>query len=520
MCATLFLIALACGQQQEKAVTAAEKKQFFKLLATLPTRGEFYAEEAITKAAPHTRVLLALTEKDLEKYDLYPFVALGVGLMEHKEARQYIAAHFEGIAHPQIKLSFAVMLFRQRQSVPGVIGYLHKALESQPEGNFGLGPEYQDFREQVIRAHETGKLMKVNPVKKHAVRAFPEFGGGQSYTNQSLVFAPGGLVHAVRPHHTKQCGELITYEMAGNRASSRLIPQPAGFKPKFDFPSYFDGAVLVVNTGGDLLCSWMIEGNGDHGFALLKKGAAEFSVKRVASYLMGCRVVPVSDGTWYVVQNQSGFFNLHKLDNDLRFTALSKFRGRESADTLDARFISRTTLHILAQSTSDSLRAIDFDVKELRMVHNREMLGAEPRVVNGMILQASDGSLHYLWGIRGRRDSKNVTVDKLYCQAEAKSAILKVGDSYHFRATALGDRIIVCYTNKHAPNQVSVRVIRNGVLGPVTELPIAKNREHNLWSEDMVLHAERDQIWFVNTLQPNTLHELKVSDLASAHPKK
>jgi hypothetical protein len=58
------------GQSQpEKAVTDEEKKEFLKLLATLPTRGEFFAKEAIPKAAPHTRVLLALTEKDLEKYD-------------------------------------------------------------------------------------------------------------------------------------------------------------------------------------------------------------------------------------------------------------------------------------------------------------------------------------------------------------------------------------------------------------------------------------------------------------------
>ena len=70
MSATLLLVAFAFGQPQpEKAVTDNEKKEFLKLLATLPTRGEFFAEEAIPKAAPYTRVLLALTDKDLEKYE-------------------------------------------------------------------------------------------------------------------------------------------------------------------------------------------------------------------------------------------------------------------------------------------------------------------------------------------------------------------------------------------------------------------------------------------------------------------
>src|SRR5437868_7029709 len=87
---TLLLVALAIGQPQaDKAVTDADKKAFLKLLATLPTRGEFFADEAIPKAAPHTRVLLALTEKDLEGYDPYPFLALVAGLGGHKDAREY-----------------------------------------------------------------------------------------------------------------------------------------------------------------------------------------------------------------------------------------------------------------------------------------------------------------------------------------------------------------------------------------------------------------------------------------------
>ena len=77
---------------------------------------------------------------------------------------------------------------------------------------------------------------------------------------------------------------MITYELANGKASRRLIQQPAGFKPKYDFNHHFGDAVLTVNSRGHLLCWWIIEGNGDNGFALLKKGADSFQVKRVAVF--------------------------------------------------------------------------------------------------------------------------------------------------------------------------------------------------------------------------------------------
>src|SRR5262249_13691468 len=75
-----------------------------------------------------------------------------------------------------------------------------------------------------------------------------------------------------------------------------------------------------------------------------------------------------------------------------------------------------------------------------------------------------------------------------------------------------GDRIVVCYTLRSAPDKAFFRVIRHGALGPVTELTIAKDWKHNLSSEYMVLYSEADRIWFVNTLEPNRLFELKLVD--------
>jgi len=64
MSAMILLVTLAFGlAEPEKDVTDAEKKEFLKLLAGLPTQGEFFTEEAVKKVVPYTRVLLTLTKK-------------------------------------------------------------------------------------------------------------------------------------------------------------------------------------------------------------------------------------------------------------------------------------------------------------------------------------------------------------------------------------------------------------------------------------------------------------------------
>src|SRR6266852_5179959 len=82
----------------------AQKKEFIELLKTLPTKGEFYTEDAIRKAGPYLPVLLSLTEKDTERLDLYPFAAISAGLANDKTHRAYVLAHFADIRHPQLKL--------------------------------------------------------------------------------------------------------------------------------------------------------------------------------------------------------------------------------------------------------------------------------------------------------------------------------------------------------------------------------------------------------------------------------
>ncbi|MGH7169267.1 MAG: hypothetical protein ACRELG_03185 [Gemmataceae bacterium] len=519
MSATVLLVALVLAQfQDDKPVTDAQKKAFLELLAKLPTKGEFFTAEAIAKAVPHTRVLLALTEKDVGDRDIYPFLALSSGLLERKKPRQYGLSHFKKIAHPTLKLFWAARLFLDKSSSPEIVAFLRKALNSKEtarELSMMLGPDFEDFKELVILAYERGRLNRVELVKKRAIDAFPEYdkGGENDYTKKSMVFAPGQLLYAVRP--LKQQGELIAYDLEKSTTRRLAIPQPKGFKAQNDFPWYFKDPVLSVSPSGALFCRWDIEGNGDHGLALLKKGSDSFAVKRVKLYLDNSLVLADRDGAWYLLQDGSRIAVYH-VDRDLNLKRLG--RGHHSIGFQDAHFIANGLLHlawggVVGEGNHVRMRCVDFDVSRQQWFHNRELYRLNKFVISTSrptVLQLADESLHYLWGIDG--GTKNGAATGLYYQAEADVKTVKVCDSYDYRAVAVGNRIVVCYTLKRSPEKVFFRVINHGVLGPVSEITAAKGHKFNLGPEYMLLYSESGRIWFVNTLTRNTLYELKLAD--------
>jgi hypothetical protein len=149
----MLVLALAVSPSQaEKEVTAADKKDFLELLGKLPTKGEFFTDEAVQKAVPHTRVLLALTPKDIEKYDIYPFLALSRGLLDRKEQREYGVKHFGKIAHPTIKLFWGAVLFDEKGASAEVVTFLRAALESKEQSEVlsqMIGPNFEDFKKRL-----------------------------------------------------------------------------------------------------------------------------------------------------------------------------------------------------------------------------------------------------------------------------------------------------------------------------------------------------------------------------------
>ena len=150
------LLLFAPGQASDQ-ISDLRKQEFINLLRTLPTKGEFYTDEAVLKAAPFLPVLLALTEKDLEKYDIYPFAAISRGLCDHSRHRVYAVRNFGKIGHPKLKLFWGAMLFDSDDSSPEIERFLRDALASEEQAKLLsdiLGPEFESFKKRVLSHDE------------------------------------------------------------------------------------------------------------------------------------------------------------------------------------------------------------------------------------------------------------------------------------------------------------------------------------------------------------------------------
>ena len=148
----LSLVFVFAPAQATPEISDAQKKEFIELLKKLPTKGEFYTEEAVQKAAPHLPVFFALTEADIKKYDIYPFLALSRGLADKKEHRDYAVEHFNEVRHPTLKLSWGVILFMHNEPSAQVVRFLRDALNSKPQAKVlseMLGPEFESFQKRV-----------------------------------------------------------------------------------------------------------------------------------------------------------------------------------------------------------------------------------------------------------------------------------------------------------------------------------------------------------------------------------
>jgi len=133
-------------------VSDARKKEFIDLLRSLPTKGEFYTDEAVVKAGPYLPILFALTEKDIAEYDIYPFLAISRGLCNQSEHRAYAAHNFAKIQHRTLKLFWAAMLFDSDATSAEIERFLRDALESKEEAKLlseMLGPKFDSFRKRL-----------------------------------------------------------------------------------------------------------------------------------------------------------------------------------------------------------------------------------------------------------------------------------------------------------------------------------------------------------------------------------
>jgi hypothetical protein len=521
MAASVFLIAVVlCVGQAPKEVSEADKQAFFKLLSTLEFQpaghGAIFTETSVKKAAPFAPVLFALTEKDVQKKDLTLVLTLSLQLVEVDEARKYGIKNFARIAHPRIKLYWATTLFGTHAAPPEIVAHLRQGIDREGENlDYLYGPAFQTFKERVILADEIAKQSKVELVKKHVQKnRFPDHGGGFSYTAANCIFAPGPLLIAVRPLNNdgfapdrgKQ-GELFTSDVAKGTTSRRLIPP---IKPDHETTCDFNSPILSINPQGDLLCRWTILGNGDHGFALLKKGADKFAVNHIKDLYIAhaAHVVADPSGAWYLIHWEPGECRVFKIDDALKLTQLGKLTSAEFTSSRDCegRFITKDVLHVAWE-----LRSVDFHVNTRKWLHHRELYRPEqPGAQDVTAIQLANDSLHHLWSMNGGKEHANMT--GVYCQAESRLEPVKICASVHYRAVAVGNRLVVCYTLEDSPTKVFFRVIHHGTLGPISELAVENKLDYSLWRDSLGLHAEGDRIWFVNSMKPDTVFELQVVD--------
>jgi len=155
--ANLLAVVLVFGQGLHQ-VSTSDKSEFIGLLRTLPTKGEFYSEEAVRKAGPYMPTLFSLTEADIRKYDFYQFGAISRGLCDQKDQRDYAVHHFEEIRHPKLKLLWAVMLFNSGVASPEINEFLKKAVSSKDQSKVlakMIGPKFQSFKKRVLLARKS-----------------------------------------------------------------------------------------------------------------------------------------------------------------------------------------------------------------------------------------------------------------------------------------------------------------------------------------------------------------------------
>jgi tricorn protease-like protein len=194
----MVCVATLAGQN----ATDAQKQEFIELLKTLPTKGEFYTEESVRKAGPYLPVLLSLTEKDLEKRDLYPFVAMSAGLSKDKQHRAYVLAHFTDIRHLQLKLLWGSALFYAGEASPEVVRYLRDALNERADLMAEmLGPDFKFFKRRVMSHPYATEGGPAQPNGKD---------DGHADWVVAVVFSPDGQTILSGSHD----GTLIFWDMA------------------------------------------------------------------------------------------------------------------------------------------------------------------------------------------------------------------------------------------------------------------------------------------------------------------
>jgi hypothetical protein len=150
----LALILMSLNDQtiSALAVSQEQKQEFIQLLKRLPTKGEFFTDDGAKEAGPFINVLFALSEQDIENYDLYPFLAISRALSEDSSRRELAIRNFTQIRHRKLKLFWAAILLDEGSASPFIEKFLRDALTSSEEAidlSEMIGPRFDAMKKKL-----------------------------------------------------------------------------------------------------------------------------------------------------------------------------------------------------------------------------------------------------------------------------------------------------------------------------------------------------------------------------------
>lgn len=163
----LILMSLPDQTISPLAVSQEQKQEFIQLLKRLPTKGEFFTDDAAKEAGPFINVLFALSEQDIEDYDLYPFLAISRALSEDSSHREFAIRNFAQIRHRKLKLFWAAILLDEGSSSPVIEKFLRDALTSSEEAkdlSEMMGPGFDAMKKKL------GTPERPEPFQQHRDR--------------------------------------------------------------------------------------------------------------------------------------------------------------------------------------------------------------------------------------------------------------------------------------------------------------------------------------------------------------
>ena len=549
----VFLLAGCSRAPRPSEITPEQKEEFVKLLRTLPTRAEFFADEGIRMTKPYLPHLLSFTEEDVKRFfdgEVYAIAVLSTGMAEDADNVARAAASFREIGHPVVRSIWARAILDTQRPPAEVIEYVRKGVEpdgaiasiappahvrylKERLGELGAGPR-QDLTnvprlDSTAPAAPAGHAACVKLVSRSDVSAVPRYSSVFAYKSEMCSFGPDRRLHCLRP--AKFGGTLCSVDLGANIVHETPLPQPRGLKQEYDFKPYFSDPQLRISERGDILAWWMLGGNGDQAVALRPHGKKAFVVARTSQTrpiaMADSKAIWTADGqpymlVWSASSAQDLNLSVYRVSDAAVLKLVSRYHGpgHHSINVVDAVVVDNSRIVVIWTdidgNRDDRLRVwtTQLDLKS-KQWSERQMLARHDgftSISSSRVFVLPDGSVHFLW----YGDDAGIFYLKHGDKTPTKIALPSY---WGFQAIQTAHSIIVVYSTKAMPSKAFFRVIQNGKPGPETSIDLKDQPDYPLAPEYMILGpADDDKIWFFPSTNKSA-YLLKLTTTSASHNK-